>query len=291
MAMTSRRFLALTLILLTTALGQTVWGQEKSREIVRVRGSESMTNLINGFANEFSAANPSCNLVISGGDFHLGLESLISGNAELAMLSARPPQSVLQTSKSAGLEIVEAVVGWGGIVIITHPSNSIESLTVDQTHKLLAGDYKNWSQVGGPDEPVTVVAINETVRAGTFKYLTEEFLHSNFAPGARLVSYFRAIPPAVAEQPGSIGIIRMRNFERLHEQGQDKTVKEIAIKKDERSLAVLPTRETIEEGVYPITRPYFLYMASNKANKCTVDFFRFCEARNPRPHDTPPAPK
>jgi phosphate transport system substrate-binding protein len=290
-AMTSRRLLALLIILLTTALGQTVWGQEKSKEIVRVRGSESMTSLINGYANEFSASHPNCNLVISGGDFHVGLEGIIAGNTEVAMLSARPPESVFAGAKAAGLTIEEAVVGWGGIVIITNASNSIQSLTIDQAHKLLAGEYKNWSEVGGPDQPVVVVAINETVRAGTYKYLTEEFLHSSFASGARMVSYFRAIPPAVAELPGSIGLIRMRNLERLQEQGQEKTVKEVPIKADENSAAVMPTRTTIEQGTYPITRPYLLYVATNKANKCTIDFFRFCEARNPRPHSAPKTPK
>jgi phosphate transport system substrate-binding protein len=289
--MTVRRFFALLMILLTTMLGTAVRGQEKSKEIVRVRGSESMTSLINGYAHEFSATHPNCNLVVSGGDLHAGLESIVGGNAEVAMLSAHPPESVLTEAKTAGLTIESVVVGWGGIVIITHASNPIQSLTVDQAHKLLSGDYKNWSEVGGPDQPVVVVAINETVRAGTFKYLTEEFLHGNFAPGARLVSYFRAIPPTVAELPGSIGLIRMRNLERLHEQGQDKTVKEVPIKQDESSIAVTPTRSTIEQGIYPITRPYLLYVATNKANKCTIDFFRFCEARNPRPHGAPPTSK
>jgi phosphate transport system substrate-binding protein len=282
--MTPSRLFGLIIILFSVVIGQSAYPQQQAKEIVRVRGSESMTHLISVYANEFIPGNPNCNLVISGGDFHMGMETLISGETELAMISAALSPTDLKAAEAAGLKIESAVVGWGGIVIIAHRANPVVSLTVDQVNKLLTGEIKNWKQVGGPDKPVLVVAINETVRAGTYKYLTQELIHGNFAPGAKLVSYFRSVPPTVAENEGAIGIIRVRNLERMHDQGQDKTIKEIAVKKDDASPAVMPTRETVDEGIYPITRPYFLYVATNKANKCTMDFFKYCAARNPRLH-------
>lgn len=284
MKITAGRIFVYIMALLATVISTAAHAEDKAKEIVRVRGSESMTHFISMYADEFSPSEHNCNLVISGGDFHMGMENLRTGEAEIAMLSARASDAELKGAKSAGLDIQEAIIGWGGIVIIVHPTNPIVSLTVDQVRKLLTGQYTDWSQVGGPSKPVLVVGITDTVRGGTDKYITEEFLHGAFAPGAKLVSYFRSIPPTVAENEGAIGVIRLRNLERLHEQGQDKSTKEIAVKKDEGSAAVMPTRESIDEGIYPITRPYFLYLASNKSNKCALDFFNYCAARNPRAH-------
>ncbi len=285
------RIIGLIIILFVAAIGRIAYAEDTPKEIVRVRGSESMTHFISVYAHEFTAGNPNCNLVISGGDFHIGMENLIAGETEIAMISAQPSESDLKAAEAAGLKIQSAVVGWGGIVIVVHRSNPVVSLSVDQVRKLLTGEFKNWSQVGGPDKPVLVVGINDTVREGTDKFITEEFLKGHFAGNARLVAYFRSIPPTVGENEGAIGVIRVRNLERLHEQGQDKSTKAVAVKKDEGAPAVLPTRETVDEGIYPITRPYFLYIATNKANKCTMDFFKYCEARNPRAHVAPGAKK
>ena len=141
---------------------------------------------------------------------------------------------------------------------------------MEQVRKLLTGEYTSWKQVGGPDKPVVVFAASEEHRIGTYRFVTEEILKGNFAPVMKMVSYYRSIPPSVAETEGAIGIIRMRNLERLIEQGLDTRIKVHAVKKDDRAPAITPTRESIDEGFYPMTRPYFLIVNSEKTNKCVL---------------------
>lgn len=258
---------------------------EPGKDIVRVRGSESMAHMMTMYASEFSSADRGCNIVVSGGANESGIETLFSGEAEVAMISDGLSKKEIEAAKSQGLDLQEAAIGWGAIVIIVSPANPIVSLTLDQARKLFVGEFTSWKQVGGQEKPVQVIAINESIRSGSHKYLAEDFLKGNFAPGAKLVSYFRSIPAAVAENENSIGLIRMRNLERLIEQGMDKKIKVVAIKKDDRSPAIAPTRESIDEGTYPITRPYLLCVPANRANVCTMEFFKFCAARNPRPRD------
>lgn len=272
--------------LMQVCMAGLVWAQDATKVAVRVRGSESMTHNVTVYAQEFSPSHPDCNVVVSGGTSDSGLPNLLDGTTEIAMVSTRPEQTILADAKAKGLELKSAVIGWGGLVAITHPSNPVETLTVDQFRKLLTGEFTSWKQVGGPDKPVTVVTFGEGTRIGTFKFVTEEVLEGgSFAPSAKVLPYIRLVPPTVAETEGAIGILRIRNLERLVEQGVDKKIKVLGIKKDDRSPGMVPSRETVDEGTYPLTRPYLLYIAANKASKCTVDFFKFCEARNPRPRD------
>jgi phosphate transport system substrate-binding protein len=274
-------FLSFLLILGMCGSGFT----ESDKDIVRVRGSESMAHLMTVYASEFSSPDRGCNIVVSGGANESGMETLFSGEAEVAMISDRLSKKEIEAAKSKGLDLQEAAIGWGGIVVIVNPANPVVSLTVDQARKLFVGELTSWRQVGGQEKPVQVIAINEAVRSGSHKYLAEGFLQGNFAPGAKLVSYFRSIPAAVAENENAIGLIRMRNLERLIEQGMDKKIKVVALKKDDLSPAIAPTRESIDEGTYPVTRPYLLCVPANRANTCTMEFFKFCAARNPRPRD------
>ncbi len=48
-----------------------------------------------------------------------------------------------------------------GVAIITHPSNPVNELTLEQIRKIYAGEYVNWSQVGGPDQQIRVMAVAE----------------------------------------------------------------------------------------------------------------------------------
>jgi len=256
---------------------------DPSSELVRVVGADSMAHLVTLYAGEFSPGNQGCNVLVSGGVIGSGLEKIFNGDAEIAMMSARLSKTVAEQAKAKGLNLQEAVIGHGGIVFITNPANPVESLSLDQLRKLLTGQIVNWKDVGGPDRPVQVITVSEAERAGTDQFITGEFLKGSYAPSARKLTYFRSVPPTVAEVEGSLGIIRMRNLERLIEQGQDKKIRVIAVRKDERSPAVTPSRESIDEGTYPLTRPFLLYIPSDKANKCAVSFFKFCEARNPRP--------
>jgi phosphate transport system substrate-binding protein len=271
--------------LLLTHMSGLSWGQD-AKEPVRIRGSESMTHNVTVYAVEFSPSRSECNVVVSGGIAESGLPNLLDGTADIAMVSSKPDAATLAEAKAKGLELKEAVIGWGGIVAITHPSNPVESLTVEQLRQLLTGEFTSWKQVGGPDRGVVVVTFGEGARLGTFKYLTEEVLKGGkFAPAAKILPYVRLVPPTVSETEGAIGLLRIRNLERLVEQGVDHKIKVLGIKKDSRSPAIVPSRETVDEGTYPLTRPYLLYIAGNKTSKCALDFFKFCEARNPRPRD------
>lgn len=49
-----------------------------------------------------------------------------------------------------------AVLGFEEIVVVVHPSNPVDSLTLRQQQSLFSGKHHTWDIVGGNEEPVTV---------------------------------------------------------------------------------------------------------------------------------------
>jgi phosphate transport system substrate-binding protein len=268
------------IVILIVTLWQFAWAQDQGKEIITVRGSESTAWMVDSYAKEFMKNNPNVNIVVSGGA-GIGMDGLLNHECQTAMSSRRLETQEKEDATKKGIDLQEKLIGWGGIVIVVHPSNPVNELTVDQARKLLSGQYNNWSQVGGPDKPIAVLTIGEE-RPGTLYYVQHEFLHGPLAPNAIAKRFFSAVVSGVSESDAATSFVRVRNIFQLKEKGQESKIKVIAIKKDDQSPAVLPSRETVDKGTYPITRPYFLYIDTKSAGKLTKDFVEFCGSKNPR---------
>lgn len=69
-------------------------------------------------------------------------------------------------------------------VLMVHPSNPVQKLTMNQTHKILTGEYTNWNQVGGLDRPVRPMIVDKSnVASGS---IHERFLDLACQEVARL---------------------------------------------------------------------------------------------------------
>ncbi len=251
---------------------------EESRESVRVRGSESMAQMVDLRGAEFMTTHPLGNVVVSGGS-EAGLQALLNGECQIAMSARKMRPEERQQAERKGMPIEEQIVGWGGIVILVHPSNPVNELSVDQVRKIFSGHYTNWSQAGGPNEPISVLTVDEN-RPDTIEYFTAEFLKAPIAPDAATKKHFRSIIAAAAEQPNAAGYARIRNLVQLKEKGLEAKVKIVPVKKDDLTPAVMPSRETVDNGAYPIVRPYYLYMDARSGQGAKA-FFDFCASKCP----------
>lgn len=267
------------IIVACTALA---WAQSSSspNTTVVVRGSDSMAAMVDSYAKEFMQKNPDVHIVVSGGSDN-GWNSLIRGESSICMASSEIAPETIKQAASQGKDVQGATIGWGGIVIIVHPSNPINELTLDQVGKIFAGQYKNWKELGGSDSAITILSVGQK-REGTLAYVRNELVKAPISTNAIVKAYFRSIVGAVAEAPEATGFVRARNIVQLAEQGQSSKVKVLALKHDEASPAVLPTRKTIDNGTYPASRPYFLYVDRKSSSKPVREFFDFAATKNPR---------
>ncbi|MEM7718515.1 MAG: phosphate ABC transporter substrate-binding/OmpA family protein [Pseudomonadota bacterium] len=90
-------------------------------------------------------------------------DALLSGSAKVGMSSRRITKDEARALRDAGAGNMvspeqERIVAVDSMVIVTHPSNEVGELTVDQLRGVFSGQIRNWRQLGGPDRPINVIA-------------------------------------------------------------------------------------------------------------------------------------
>jgi phosphate transport system substrate-binding protein len=264
-----------TLVLLglataTMAIAQT----QDEKSIVRVSGADSMFNRIRVLSKVFMNAHPTIKINFTGGEYvDIGIQDLLEGKSDIAMASRQlTPKENEQIAKS-GVELVERLIGYGGIIIIVNPANPVDELTVDQVKKIFKGEYTRWDQVGGGDQSISVVRQDDSQHPGTFIFMQDQFLGAPFIEKSIALATFPSIMNKVAAINSAIGFVRQRDaFESpIAKKAQVKVVK---IKRTPALVGIMPSREALADGSYPLRRPYYLYY-SNKANSDVLKFADF----------------
>jgi phosphate transport system substrate-binding protein len=137
-----------------------------------------------------------------------GLTDLAEGKADIAML-AEPVQTAAESlnKKQPGAvkieEFQDNLVGNAFIQFVVHPSNPVKSLTKAQLAGLFSGQIKNWSEVGGPSQPVLLVG---EPTSSPHKMIADA-LAIQYAPGLRVVQNTNQVAIIVAQAPSAFGYI------------------------------------------------------------------------------------
>ena len=72
------------------------------------------------------------------------------------------------------------------VAIITHRSNPVDTLSMNQVRKIYSGEYRNWSEVGGPDVAIKVITVRK--RSGNLEKMVTEHLKVSLTPHAQTVT-------------------------------------------------------------------------------------------------------
>jgi len=228
----------------------------KDKNSIQVKGSDTMVNLGQAWAEVFMEKNTGDFVAVTGGGSGTGLSSLISGTCDIAMSSRNIKEKEIALAKQKGINPNEIKVALDGLAVVVNPGNPISKLTLAQLADIFTGRVTNWKEVGGKNEKIVV--LSREVNSGTHVYFKEHVLRKNdpnskeeFAPTALMLSSSQAIADEVAGNPAAIGYYGMGYI--------SKKQKPLAIAKDEKSEYETPTIENVINGKYPISRPLFLY--------------------------------
>lgn len=81
-----------------------------------------------------------------------GITNAINGVSQIGMSS----RDLKQEEIDSGIE--QLVIAYDGIVVVTHPSNPVQNLTMEQVNAIFTGEVTNWKEVGGKDMEIVVVS-------------------------------------------------------------------------------------------------------------------------------------
>ena len=228
----------------------------KDKNSIQIKGSDTMVNLGQAWAEKYMEKNPTDFVAVTGGGSGTGFSSLISGTCDIAMASRSIKEKEIALAKGKGINPNEIKVALDGLAVVVNPANPVSKLTLGKLAAIFTGRITNWKEVGGKDE--RIVVLSREVNSGTHVYFKEHVLRKNdpnskeeFAPSALMLSSSQAIADEVAGNPAAVGYYGMGYI--------SKKQKPLSIAKDEKSEYEAPTIENVINGKYPISRPLFLY--------------------------------
>lgn len=226
------------LIIILTAVyfpGCTMAGDtnDESGEIT-VAGSTTVQPVAERIANAFMEENPGASVVVMGGGSSVGIKAAADETVDIGTASRELSEGELN------LGLVAHIVARDGIAIIVNREQVVNSLTVDQVMSIYTGAITNWSQTGGPDLAINVIAREEG--AGT-RAAFEEMVMGEALITARAVLQPSngAVKTAVTGDPAAIGFVSFGYV--------DDTVRTMSIN------GVAGSIETVQNGTYPLVRP------------------------------------
>jgi phosphate transport system substrate-binding protein len=256
----------------------TMWSsaaQTENSTVVHLTGSKYLYFTVTDLAQRYMEREAETKVIVTHADQHSYLQSLSDNTSDAIMTLGKLEEDLKEEAVEQGISLQERVVGWGAVALVTDPKNPVTELTMDQARKIFLGEYVNWAQVGGLDEPIVTMSRDESV-SGTERFFREFVLHG-FPLAQHTVKLFDPdIIRAVWTQQGSIADARYTEAAKGRIRGM---VKIIALKENEGSPAVMPSVDTIGDRSYPLSAPQVLYFDSKSHARGLREFVDFCADR------------
>ena len=215
-----------------------------SAESLQIEGSTTVGPIADAFAEYFKKVYPDLDITVKKTGSGDGAAALVDGRCDVATMSRFMKGKEFGDAVANGVYPVAHVVAMDGVCIVVHPSNPVKGLTKAQIRDIYMGKITNWSQVGGPNLPIVV--ISRDTSSGTYETFHGLVMEKKEMGSA--VEYVNSNPQAHARVKTTAGAIGYVGIGFL-----DRNVK--ALKVD----GILPSRQTIASGVYPVARPLFMF--------------------------------
>ena len=170
-----------------------------------------------------------------------GYQAIVDGTTDI-LFCAAPSTEQKAYAQEKGVELVYVPIGLEAFVFFVNENNPVGDLTVEQIRKIYAGEYTNWSEVGGVNRIINPVTRLE----GSGSQTTFESFMGEYAIG-------RKSPLAITG--ASIGFSFRYYMDGIVE---NDAVKMLSLN------GVFPSPENIRNRSYPVVAQFYaIYRADN----------------------------
>ncbi|MCX7005066.1 MAG: phosphate ABC transporter substrate-binding protein [bacterium] len=210
-------------------------GCGRNTDSVTLAGSTAFQPFAEKLAEEFMAKNPGANITVQGGGSAVGIQSALSGAAQIGMAD-------LVELPAEAQALSRHVVARDGIAVVVNPANAVTNLTLIQIRAIFNGAVKNWNEVGGANAPITVVS--REAGSGTRSSFEKIVQGIALTQDAIVQDSNGTIRETVAQDANAVGYLS-------HGLLNDK-IKAVTV------AGVACTTAAVVAGTYPLARPVFL---------------------------------
>ena len=225
---------------------------------VQNKGSDTMVNVAQAWAEAYRSVAPDVNVEVSGGGSGTGIAALTRGTVDIANASRDiKAEEAALVRQNTGRDPKDHKVGYDALAVYVHPDNPLESITFDQ----LSGIYREdgalvrWRQLGITVPRCTsdeIVRVSRQSSSGTYDFFRERVLNKrDFKLGSRDLNGSKEVVELVATTPCAIGYSGM-GYATSH-------VKMLRVARRAGDPAYPPTVEATWKRTYPIARSLHMY--------------------------------
>lgn len=244
----STTFLVSTLLVTTTS---------QARTLIQNKGSDTLVNVAQAWAEAYPEVNPEVAVAVSGGGSGTGIAAMINGTVDIANASRSMKDKEKALAEKNGQTPVEHVVGYDALAVFIHKDNPVKSMSLAQLKDIYGRGPKvtKWSDMGitVPGCKDKIVVVSRQNNSGTYAYFQGTVLGKGgkYRQGTLDMHGSKDVADLVEKTPCAIGYSGLA-YATDH-------LKMVCIATDGADACVSPTVETASDRSYPIARPLFMY--------------------------------
>lgn len=144
-------------------------------------------------------------------------------------------------------------VAWDALVVIVHPDNPVDNISMQQLQDIFDGKISSWSQLGGPNKPIVLVT-RDGLDSGVghmFRLLVFNDPKKVFKSRSLKLKSTGPVERKVEKTPMALAMDGISS-------ARKRKLKFLSIN------GIFPNKDNIAQGLYPLFRP--LYLAINRHN-------------------------
>jgi phosphate transport system substrate-binding protein len=230
----------------------------RAQAVIQVKGSDTMVNVAQAWAEEYGKVAPSVDVEVSGGGSGVGIAALEKGTIDIANSSRNmKAEEIEQAKRNTGKEPKEFVVGYDALAVYVHKDNPIEEIAFDQLAQIFeeGGTITKWSQLGATIPGVSdgeIVRVSRQSSSGTYEFFREHVLaKKDFKLGSRDMNGSKEVVELVGSTKTAIGYSGMGYA--------TPAVKMLRLTRKAGGPAVEPTVASALDKTYPLARSLLIY--------------------------------
>lgn len=242
--------------------------KQKQVLIIQNKGSDTLVNLAQAWAEEYKKVHPQVAIAVSGGGSGTGIAALINGTVDIANSSrAMKEEERAEALKNNGKEVSEFVVGMDALAVFVHPKNPVVGLSLEEVACIYGegGKCTHWNDIRGIVVPGCqgnkIIRVSRQSNSGTYQYFREAILgkKKDLKLGSMDLNGSRESIDLVEKTPCAIGYSGMGYL--------SKHVKSVCISKTADGKCIFPNLESAMDKSYPISRELYMYTSGQPSDE------------------------
>lgn len=235
-------------------------------DIIVIKGSDTLVKLNERWAEVYQAENPGVDIRVTGGGSSLGIAALFEKDTDIAASSRKLKHDEVEGFKQIfGSPPLELVVAMDGLAVYVHDKNPVRDVTISELKRIFTGRTTNWKEVGGRDQRINLYSRNTL--SGTYAFFKEHVLEDEeFSNQAQMLPSTSLVMGSLSRDIRGVGYGGI---------GYLSGAMPLGIAMDADTLPITPSRASVLNGEYPLSRPLYFYLSKDSLNHTTTAFLRW----------------